>query len=377
MQETKYPYLANLRHAREQQAQLIITTREQARKQLIALDVIRDYNRRPNNLNLPEQFCSAKFNHPEQQWLHNQQIEIVCELADRKIFPKKIVGLQDFSDTVLETVSLAYQANCKNSIKLTKSLTDLAQDFLALGRGLVRGGYNVISNIANVGSNVILHPINTTKAVVANIPNLTKKVAIGLVKTLLFLADSTDEHHPEAIEPHMRALCDVSREYYEQFLNYVETVPRIQKFEQIGEFVGEQTLNFTASLLTGKAVTVISDSVAAAYLHQAVKVKEKADKAKASKISWLSKFGVPGQDVAKTLGLVVTEEYELATLDGLIVSFKNNPANNQSLFNHAEEYLKHNKSGKKAKYKPAIKTAPDKINAPRIIGHQKSGDWFS
>ena len=59
---------------------------------------------------------------------------------------------------------------------------------------------------------------------------------------------------------------------------------------------------------------------------------------------------MPGKDAAQTLGLVVTEEYELATLDGLIVSVKNNPVNNQSLFNHAEEYLK--KTGKKTKRAP-------------------------
>ena len=71
--------------------------------------------------------------------------------------------------------------------------------------------------------------------------------------------------------------------------------------------------------------------------------------------------------------LVVTEEYELATLDGLIVSFKNNPANNQSLFNHAEEYLKHNKSSKKNKRVPgAVKTAPNATKPARVMGPQMS-----
>ncbi len=31
---------------------------------------------------------------------------------------------------------------------------------------------------------------------------------------------------------------------------------------------------------------------------------------------------MPGKDVAQALGLVITEEYELVTLDGLVVSFK-------------------------------------------------------
>ena len=137
--EAKYPCLAKLRCEREQQADLIQATREQSRKQTIALDILRDYNLRPSNLNLPEQFCSAKFNNPEQQKLHNQQIEIVCELADRKSFPRNIIGLQDFSDTVLETVSLAYQANRKELIVIARSFTELAQDFLALGRGLAHG----------------------------------------------------------------------------------------------------------------------------------------------------------------------------------------------------------------------------------------------
>jgi len=81
---------------------------------------------------------------------------------------------------------------------------------------------------------------------------------------------------------------------------------------------------------------------------------------------------VPGKDVAQTLGLVIAEEYELATLDGLVVSFKNSPVNNQSLFNHAKEYFKHNKSGKKAKHKPVVKIVPDENKLVRIIGHQKS-----
>ena len=93
---------------------------------------------------------------------------------------------------------------------------------------------------------------------------------------------------------------------------------------------------------------------------------------KSAKISWLNKFGVAGQDVAQTLGLVVTEEYELVTLDGLVVSFKNSPANNQTLFNHAEEYFKHNKPGKKAKHKLAVKIAPDEIKPARIMGPQMS-----
>jgi len=118
-------------------------------------------------------------------------------------------------------------------------------------------------------------------------------------------------------------------------------VPREQKFEQVGEFVGEQTLNLAAGFLTGKAVTVISYSVMATQLQKAMTVKNKTDKTKPSKISWLNKFGIAGQDAAQTLGLVVAEEYELATLDGLVASFKNSPANNKSLFNHSEEYFKH------------------------------------
>jgi hypothetical protein len=69
-----------------------------------------------------------------------------------------------------------------------------------------------------------------------------------------------------------------------------------------------------------------------------------------------------GQDVARTLGLAAAEEYELAELNGLVMSFKNSPANNQTLFNQADEYFKHNKSGKKVKKsKPraAVEIAPE------------------
>jgi hypothetical protein len=369
-QEAKFPYLAKLRREREQKENLQRAAREQAHKQAIAIALIRDYNRRPNNLNLPEQFCSAKFNNSEQQNLHNRQIEIVCELADREIFPKNIIGLQDFSDTVLETVSLAYQANRKELIVIAKNFTDLAQDFLALGQGLARGGYNFVGNIVNAGSNLIIDPINTTKAVANNIASLTKKVTFSLIKTAVLLLDF-DPNHLE-FKFYTSALHDYGSEPYQQFWNYVETVPRIQKFEQVGEFVSEQTLSLIASFLTGKAVSLVSDSVIAAQLHKAVAVKKKADKAKSEKISWFNKFGAPGKDVARTLGLVVAEEYELAELNGLIVSFKNGPANNQTLFNHADEYFKHNKSGKKAKHKSAIKTAPDEIKPARIMGPQMS-----
>ena len=154
-------------------------------------------------------------------------------------------------------------------------------------------------------------------------------------------------------------------------------MPREQKFEQVGEFVGEQTLNLAAGFLTGKAVTVISYSVMATQLQKAMTVKNKTDKTKPSKISWLNKFGVPGKDVAQTLGLVIAEEYELATLDGLVVSFKNSPANNQSLFNHAEDYLKYNKLGKKAKRAPSAakdaNSAPQKV---RIVNTMSKQEFF-
>jgi hypothetical protein len=381
--------LANLRRAREQRENLQRTAQEQACKQAIVLKLVRDYNHRLNNLprqvnsssrqpvqanltefyqaKITEQFCNAKFDNLEQQWLYTQQLDVVCELADRKIFPKNIVGLQDFSDTVLETVALAHQANCKNLINLTKSLNNLAQDFLALGKGLVQGGYNFVGNIVNAGSNLIVHPINTTKAVTNNVANLTKNVAIGLFKILIILADSTDEHNPEGLRPYILAAQDYGHEHYQQFRNYVETVPRIQKFEQIGELISEQTLSITANFLTGKAISVISDSVIAANiaanLHQAVKVKKQADKAKPGKVTWLNKFGAPGKDVARAFGLVVAEEYELAELNGLIVSFKNGPANNNTtLFKHVDEYFQHNKSGKKVKKsrpKVAVEIAPE------------------
>jgi hypothetical protein len=398
-QEIKFPYLANLRREREQRENLQRAAREQTHKQAIALELVRDYNHRLNNLpkqvnsnsnqpvqatlpelhkaKISERFCYVKFNNPEQQWLHNQQIDIVCELADRKIFPKNTVGLQDFSDTVLETVALAHQANCKNLIKITKSLTELAQNFLALGKGLVQGGYNFVGNIVNAGSNLILHPVNTTKAVANNIANLTKNVAIGLLRILVILADSTDEHNPEGLRPYILAAQDYGHEHYQQFRNYVETVPRLQKFEQIGEFIGEQTLSFTANFLTGKTISVISDAALAAQLHQAMAVKKQADKAKPGKVTWLNKFGAPGKDVARTIGLVVAEEYELATLDGLVASFKNSPANNQTLFNHAEEYFKHNKSGKKAKRAPrAVKDANGTLQKVRIVNTMQRQEFF-
>jgi hypothetical protein len=126
------------------------------------------------------------------------------------------------------------------------------------------------------------------------------------------------------------------------------------------------------TLIAGKTVALISDAALAAKLQQAIIAKKKANKTKSAKISWLSKFGAPGKDAAQTLGLVVTEEYELAELNGLVMSFKNSPANNQTLFNHADEYFKHNKSGKKVKHKSAIKTVPSEIKPARIIGHQKS-----
>ncbi len=390
-QETKYPYLAKQRYVREQQASLASLARTQARKQVIALDLIREYNFRVNNLHqqinsgnqaqvnrlapyeikLPEQFFNTKFSNSEQQLLHQQQVEIVCELADQELFPKNLMGLQDFSGTVLETVALAYQANRQELIQISKSFTNLAQDFMALGRGLARGGYNFASNITNTGSNLILHPINSSKAVANNIANLTKNVAMGLLRVLVILADVTDERNPEGMRPYILAAQDYGHERYQQFRNYIETVPREQKFEQVGEFVGEQTLSLAAGYLTGKTVALLSDSVIAAQLHKAIKIKNKTDKTKTKQISWLNKFGVPGKDVAQALGLVITEEYELATLDGLVVSFKNSPTNNQTLFNHAEEYFKHNKAGNRVKSKSVIKTS-DEIKPARIIGHQKS-----
>ncbi|HLB93724.1 MAG TPA: colicin E3/pyocin S6 family cytotoxin [Candidatus Babeliales bacterium] len=398
-QETKYPYLAKQRREREQRADLQRAARAQAAKQMIALKLVRDYNRRLDNLKpasisasqlaqtqlselhqyqfkIPEQFCNAKFNNPEQQWLHTQQLDIVCELADREIFPKNTVGLQDFSDTVLETVSLAHQANCQNLINVTKSLTDLAQDFLALGKGLIQGGYNFAQHVTHAAGNLILHPINTTKAVANNIANLTKNVTLGLVKTMVLLLDFDPEY--AELKSHMSALHDYSSEHYQQFQNYVETVPRLQKLEQIGEFVGEQTLNLAANFLTGKAVSVISDSVIAAQLHKAMTVKKQADKAKPGKVTWLNKFGAPGKDVARTLGLVVTEEYELVELNGLVVSFKNNPANNnQTLFNHAEEYFKHNQSGKKSKrVSGAVKPANSASQKVRIVNTMPKQEFF-
>ena len=384
--------MAKQRYVREQQASLASLARTQARKQVIALDLIREYNLRVNNLyqqinsgnqaqvnrlapceiKLPEQFFNTKFSNSEQQLLHQQQVEIVCELADQELFPKNLMGLQDFSGTVLETVALAYQANRQELIQISKSFTNLAQDFMAFGCGLKRGGYNFASNITNAGSNLILHPINSSKAVANKITHLAKNVAMGLLRVLVILADVTDERNPEGMRPYILAAQDYGHEHYQQFRNYIETVPREQKFEQVGEFVGEQTLSLAAGFLTGRTVALLSDSVIAAQLHKAIKIKNKTDKTKTKQISWLNKFGVPGKDVAQALGLVITEEYELATLDGLVVSFKNNSTNNQSLFNHAEEYLKHNKFGKKAKQAPKIVKTFDEIKPARVIGHQKS-----
>jgi hypothetical protein len=353
-QEIKYPYLADRRQEREQQAQM----REQLRKQAVGLDLIRAYNRRLNRLHqqanssvdtqnivlpystkIPEQFFNTKFNNSAQQLLQFEQIDIVCELADRKIFPKNILGLQDFTDTVLETVSLAYQANCQNLINITKSLTELAQNFLALGRGLVRSGGNFIK----AGSNLILHPVKTG----VNLWQLTKNLTVSLGRAVVTLAS----YDPDAdiFSEQMEIESEYTQAKYHKFINFLEVTPRIEKFEKIGEVLGDQLLSIATTLVAGKAITLISDAALAAKLQQAIVVKNKVDKTKSAKISWLNKFGVPGKDAAQTLGLVVTEEYELATLEGLIVSFKNNPANNQTLFSHAEEYLKHNKFVKKTK----------------------------
>ena len=297
------------------------------------------------------------------------------ELADHELFSRNIIGLQDFSNTVLETVSIAHQANCKNKINIAESFTNLAQDFMALGRGLARGGYNFVGNVTQAGSNLILHPFNTAKAVTNNIAHLTKKVTFSLIKTAVLLLDFDPDHLE--FKFYTSALHDYGSEHYQQLRNYIETVPRDQKFEQIGEFVGEQTLSLAAGFLTGKAVTIISDSVLAAQLHKAIKIKNKTDKSNSKKISWLNKFGAPGKDVAQTLGLAVTEEYELVTLDGLVVSFKNSPANNQSLFNHAEDYLKYNKLGKKAKRAPSAakdaNSAPQKV---RIVNTMSKQEFF-
>ncbi len=388
-QETKYPYLAKQRHVCEQQAGLALQAREQIQRQQLALDLVQDYNYKlerknrltnlkvPYEIKLPEQFFNTKFSNSEQQLLHQQQVEIVYELADHELFPRNIIGLQDFSNTVLETVSIAHQANCKNKINIAESFTNLAQDFMALGRGLARGGYNFVGNVTQAGSNLILHPINSSKIVANKIAHLTKNVAMGLLKMLVILADVTDERNPEGMLPYILVAQDYGSEHYQQLRNYIETVPREQKFEQIGEFVGEQTLNLAAGFLTGKAVTIISDSVMATQLHKAMTVKKKTNKTKPSKISWLNKFGVPGKDVAQTLGLVVAEEYELATLDGLVVSFKNSPVNNQTLFKHVEEYLRHNKSGKKVKRAPKAvndaNSAPQKV---RIINTMPKQEFF-
>ncbi|HLB94318.1 MAG TPA: toxin C-terminal domain-containing protein [Candidatus Babeliales bacterium] len=208
-------------------------------------------------------------------------------------------------------------------------------------------------------------------AVANNIANLTKNVTLGLVKTMVLLLDFDPEY--VELKSHVSALHDYGSERYQQFWDYVETVPRLQKFEQVGEFVGEQILSLAVNFLTGKAVSVISDSVIAAQLHKAMTVKKQADKAKPGKISWLNKFGAPGKDVARTLGLVVAEEYELAELNGLVISFKSGSTNNQTLFNHAEDYLKHNQSGKKSKcVSGAVKPAPNEIKPARIMGPQMS-----
>jgi hypothetical protein len=175
--------LAKIRREREQQAQAQLQAREFFRKQKLASNVIRAYNHRLHNAhkyvgantqartNLPgrhqaemaERCCYAKFNNPEQQWLHSQQLDLICELDDHKAFPKNTIGLQDFSDTVLETVTLAHQANCENLIKISKSFTRLAQDFMAFGRGLVKSGQGFVGNLIQAGSSLILHPINTTR----------------------------------------------------------------------------------------------------------------------------------------------------------------------------------------------------------------------
>ncbi|HLB94042.1 MAG TPA: toxin C-terminal domain-containing protein [Candidatus Babeliales bacterium] len=158
---------------------------------------------------------------------------------------------------------------------------------------------------------------------------------------------------------------------YNQLTSYLEVTPRAEIAEKIGEVISDQLLSIATTVVAGKAVTLISDAALAAKLQQAIIIKNKADKTKPSKISWLNKFGAPGKDVARTLGLVVAEEYELVELNGLVVSFKNNPANNQALFNHAEEYLKHNQSGKKSKrVSGAVKSAPNEIKPARIMRSQ-------
>jgi hypothetical protein len=138
--------------------------------------------------------------------------------------------------------------------------------------------------------------------------------------------------------------------------------------------LGDQLFSIATTLVAGKAITLISDAALAAKLQQAIVVKNKVDKTKSAKISWLNKFGMAGQDVARTLGLAAAEEYELAELNGLVMSFKNSPANNNTtLFKHADEYFKHNQSGKKAKRAPkAVKPVSDDIKPVRIMGSQMS-----
>ena len=141
--------------------------------------------------------------------------------------------------------------------------------------------------------------------------------------------------------------------------------------------LGDQLFSIATTLIAGKTVTLISDAALAAKLQQAIIARKKANKTKSAKISWLNKFGVAGQDVAKTLGLIAAEEYELAELNGLVVSFRNSPASNQTLFNQAEEHFKRNESGKKAKRAPrAVQTAPDTIKPARIINTMPKQEFF-
>ena len=404
-QEQKYPYLIPRRHKLEHAKHLVreIKAAKNLRLSPAAIKLIHNYNQQLNLLNLPApmdnqgsselefesladsllydlqispDFFQAKFNNSEQQLLHARQLEIINTIADHKIFVPNMIGLQDFSNTVLETVAIAHQANRADKIAIATVFTDLASDFTALGRGLINGGCNFVGHIVQAGDSLISHPLDTAQAVVVNLGILTKNVAVGLLKTLIVIEKSIV--HPKTIMPNLRALHADGCEICEQFYNYIETVPRAEKLEQLGTIISEQLLSLAVNLATGKTITFVSESVAAAYLHKAIAAKNKHDKAKSSKekVAWLSKFGLAGRDAAQTLGLIATEEYELATIDGLLVSVKTHPTADQTLFRQSEEYLKHNKSGKKSKTLIDAKSTDSAQQKVRIINTMPKQEFF-
>ena len=403
-QEQKYPYLISRRHKLEHAQHLAreITAAKNLRLSSAATKLIYNYNKQlnlavalpasmdnqisgdlefesladlpPCDLQIPPDFFRAKFNQRDQQLLHARHFEIINTIADHKIFAPHVIGLQDFSNTVLETIVIAHKANRVNKIEIATAFTDLAHDFTALGRGLIKGGYNFVGNIVQAGSNLILHPINTTRIMGVNLWQLANNLTVGLGEAVVTLAS----YDPDAdiFSEGMEIESERSQAQYHKFIKYLEVTPRAEKFEKIGQVIGDQLFSIATTLIAGKTVALISDAALVAKLQQAIIAKKKANKTKSGNISWLNKFGVAGQDVAKALGLIAAEEYELAELNGLVINFKNSPASSQTLFNQAGDYFKHNKSGKKTKYKSAIKNANGAPQKVRIVNTVQRQEFF-